>query len=138
MAIFKQVSGKPREEEIGSVKETTITGCDVPHVGRAKDHFPRHRRSCIRINRCFYGAVRVASAYVSQLSSIDVFVFFRKVAIERVKSQRPQQACSPENVENGTPAERDQNTHGDERRDGDGKPAEAMRDAMHAAASCLS
>src|SRR5580704_13590448 len=134
MTIFKQVGGKPREEEVGAVKETTITGCDVPHVGRAKDDLPRHRRPCMRINRCFYGAVRVRAAYVSELRLIDVLVFFRKVPIETVKSQRPQQACGSEDVENGTPAERDQNAHGNERRDRDGEPAKAMRDAVHAAA----
>src|SRR5580698_110196 len=132
MAMFPQIRGIPRQIKIGSEKETTVAKRDVPHVRRAEDPLPwRGRMRCVRRPD---GSIRVQAADLGKLCDVHAFVLFRKIAIEKRKSDGPYDAQRSENEKNSPPAERQHDTPRDERRYGHCESAEEMRGSLNAAA----
>ena len=133
MTIFQQIGREPGEIEIRTVEETEVAGRDEPHVLRGEDALPRH---CL-LFRGMDGGVRRTAVDIGQLGLVDVGMLLRAIAVQDGKGDRPHDAQQRERIEHPAPAERRHDGNGEERRRGDRKPAEAMRDPLNEAALFL-
>src|SRR5580692_4779808 len=125
--MFPQISWIPRQVEVRSKEKAEIAERDEPHVGRKKNSFPGSREPCD--GRRLNGSIRIDAADAGQLHTIDTFVVLRKIAVEKVEGNRPNNTQRSENIENCAPSEGEQNAAGNKWGDRYGEAAEEMRRA---------